>query len=79
MQSPEVISDLVKVWRRDAEWVVGLDTDVEDNNRTRTRPISKGAVSEGELSCRATGYSISSVLVWFRTAELEDSCDDRVE
>ena len=79
MQSPEVSSDLVKVRRRDAKWVVGLDTEVEDNNRTRTRPIPKGTVSKGKLSCRTTGHSICSVLVWFRAAELESSCDDRVE
>lgn len=76
MQSPEVISDLVKVWCRDAKWVVGLDAEVKDNNWARTRPISKGSVSKGKLSCRTAGYSICSVLIWFRAAELEDSCDD---
>ena len=59
--------------------MVGLDAEVEDDDGTRTWLISKAAVSEGELSCRTARNGICGVLVWFRTAELKDSCDDRVE
>lgn len=79
MQSPEVISDLVKVRRRDAKWMVGLDAEVEDDDGTRARSVAKGAVSEGQLSRRTARNGICGVLVWFRTAELKDSCNDRVE
>lgn len=46
MKSSKVFSDLVRVRRRDAEWMVGLDAKVKDDDGASARFIAKGTVSE---------------------------------